>query len=138
VPKQTRTRPVNAAQARAYVSKAEEYLSAATAELGADRPIAATSLAIHAADKIPAGREALPLAEKDRRLAGNESPRVGLEELEGAGGVESVDGARPPAGGDRLTDALGALERERRERREQLVELIIDDPREVLVGHVAT
>jgi hypothetical protein len=47
-PRQTRTRPVNAAQARAYVSKAEEYLSAATAELEARRPIAATSLAIHA------------------------------------------------------------------------------------------
>jgi len=48
MPRQTRTRPVNAAQARAYLSKAEEYLSAATSELDADRPIAATSLAIHA------------------------------------------------------------------------------------------
>jgi len=48
VPRQTRTRPVNAAQTRTYVSKAEEYLSAATSELDADRPIAATSLAIHA------------------------------------------------------------------------------------------
>ncbi|MGH9024472.1 MAG: HEPN domain-containing protein [Acidimicrobiia bacterium] len=48
MPKQTRTRPVNAAQAQAYVSKAGEYLSAATSELDADRPIAATSLAIHA------------------------------------------------------------------------------------------
>lgn len=36
-------------QARAYVGKAEEYLSAAMAELAADRPIAATSLPIHAA-----------------------------------------------------------------------------------------
>ncbi len=39
---------MNAAQVRAYVGKAEEYLSAATAELDADRSIAATSLAIHA------------------------------------------------------------------------------------------
>ena len=39
---------MSAAQARAYVGKAEEYLSAATAELGANRPIAATSLAVHA------------------------------------------------------------------------------------------
>lgn len=46
--KQTRTRPVSAAQARAYIAKAEEYLSAATAELDAGRPIAATSLSIHA------------------------------------------------------------------------------------------
>ncbi len=48
MPRQTRTRPVSAAQARAYVSKAEEYLSAASSELDAGRAIAATSLAIHA------------------------------------------------------------------------------------------
>ncbi len=46
--KQRRTRSLSAPQARAYVGKAEEYLSAATAELAAGRPIAATSLAIHA------------------------------------------------------------------------------------------
>ena len=39
---------MSAAQARAYVSKAGEYLSAATSELDAGRAIAATSLAIHA------------------------------------------------------------------------------------------
>lgn len=48
MPRQTRTRPVSAAQARAYVSKAEEYLSAAVAELDAGRTIASTSLALHA------------------------------------------------------------------------------------------
>lgn len=48
MPKQRRARSVSAPQARAYVGKAEEYLLAATAELAADRPIAATSLAIHA------------------------------------------------------------------------------------------
>lgn len=48
MPEHTRTRPVSAAQVRAYVGKAAEYLSAATAELDADRTIAATSLAIHA------------------------------------------------------------------------------------------
>lgn len=46
--KPRRSRSVSAAQARAYGAKAEEYLAAATAELHADRPIAATSLAIHA------------------------------------------------------------------------------------------
>jgi HEPN domain-containing protein len=40
---------VNAAQVRAYVAKAEEYLAAASTELDAGRSIAATSLAIHAA-----------------------------------------------------------------------------------------
>jgi hypothetical protein len=49
VPRQMRTRQVAAAQARSYVAKAEEYLAAASNELAAGRPIAATSLAIHAA-----------------------------------------------------------------------------------------
>jgi len=44
-----RTRSVSAAQARAYVAKAEEYLAAASSELEFGRPIAATSLAVHAA-----------------------------------------------------------------------------------------
>ena len=35
-------------QARAYVAKAEEFVAAASDELGAGRAIAATSLAIHA------------------------------------------------------------------------------------------
>ena len=48
MPRPTRARSVSAAQARAYVIKAEEYLSAAISELDADRAIAATSLAIHA------------------------------------------------------------------------------------------
>jgi len=44
-----RTRPVTVAQVRAYLAKAEEYVLAARAELDAERTIAATSLAIHAA-----------------------------------------------------------------------------------------
>ena len=46
---QVRTRNVSAAQARNYLSKAEEYLAASENELDAERGIAATSLAIHAA-----------------------------------------------------------------------------------------
>lgn len=69
MPKQTRTRPVSAAQVRAYVGKAEEYLSAATAELDADRPVAATSLAIHAginsADAVTGVRLGLRAAGQD-------------------------------------------------------------------------
>jgi HEPN domain-containing protein len=49
VPKPQRTRPVSAAQARSYATKAAEFLAAAEAELAAKRHIAATSLAIHAA-----------------------------------------------------------------------------------------
>ena len=48
VPKERRTRPVSAAQARAYAAKAVEFLAAAEEELRAGRRIAATSLAIHA------------------------------------------------------------------------------------------
>ena len=49
MPKPRRTRPVSAAQVRAYAGKAEEYAAAATSELEAERYIAATSLAVHAA-----------------------------------------------------------------------------------------
>ena len=44
-----RTRTVSGAQARSYLSKAEEYLAASESELAEGRGIAATSLAIHAA-----------------------------------------------------------------------------------------
>jgi hypothetical protein len=47
--KQPRTRSVRPAQGRSYLRKAEEYLAAAENELEAERGIAATSLAIHAA-----------------------------------------------------------------------------------------
>ncbi|MGQ0623453.1 MAG: HEPN domain-containing protein [Sporichthyaceae bacterium] len=49
MPNQMRTRPASAAQARAYLAKAEEFLAAASDEVEAGRSIAATSLAIHAA-----------------------------------------------------------------------------------------
>lgn len=48
VPRPTRTRPVSAAQVRAYAAKAEEFAEAAVSDLEAGRNIAATSLAIHA------------------------------------------------------------------------------------------
>jgi hypothetical protein len=46
--KPARTRPVSAAQVRAYAAKAQEFALAAASELDAGRSIAATSLAIHA------------------------------------------------------------------------------------------
>lgn len=48
MPKEVRTRPVTAPQARAYLGKAEEFLAAARTSLEAGQSIAATSLAIHA------------------------------------------------------------------------------------------
>jgi hypothetical protein len=47
--KPVRTRSVSASQVRAYATKAEEYAAAADSELIAERFVAATSLAIHAA-----------------------------------------------------------------------------------------
>lgn len=47
--KPARTRPVTATQVRAYAGKAQEYADAAADEVDAERYIAATSLAIHAA-----------------------------------------------------------------------------------------
>ncbi len=44
----TRTRPVSAAQVRAYAAKAKEFAETAASALEAGRNIAATSLAIHA------------------------------------------------------------------------------------------
>jgi uncharacterized protein YbjQ (UPF0145 family) len=49
VPKPVRGRSVSRSEARAYLAKADQYLSAAVDSLAADRTIAATSLAIHAA-----------------------------------------------------------------------------------------
>jgi hypothetical protein len=85
VPKQLRTRPVTAAQARAYLDKAQEYLDAAEEELRASRRIAATSLAIHAG--INAG-DAVTGARLGRRAAGQDHEEV-LTLLGEAG----VDGA---------------------------------------------
>ena len=48
MPRPMRTRPVSAAQVRAYAGKAQEFADAATSELAAGCFIAASSLAVHA------------------------------------------------------------------------------------------
>lgn len=73
MPKEVRTRPVGAAQARVYLRKAQEYLTAAEHELRASRLIAATSLAIHAA--INAG-DAVTGVRLGRRAAGQDHDQV--------------------------------------------------------------
>lgn len=73
MPRQSRTRPVSAAQARAYISKAEEYLSAAVAELNAGRTIASTSLAIHAGINAS---DAVTGVRLGRRAAGQDHDEV--------------------------------------------------------------
>jgi len=77
---------VSAAQARSYLAKAEEYLAASENELEAERGIAATSLAIHAAINAA---DALCGVRLGRRAAGSDHERVS-ELLKDAGrdGVE--------------------------------------------------
>jgi hypothetical protein len=73
VPEPARTRAVNATQVRSYLDKAEEYLAAAASELEADRRIAATSLAIHAAINAA---DAVTGSRIGRRAAGQDHTQV--------------------------------------------------------------
>ena len=76
---------MSAAQVRAYLGKAEEYLSAATAELDADRPVAATSLAIHAGINAA---DAVTGVRLGHRAAGQDHDEViGLLRMAGPDGV---------------------------------------------------
>lgn len=76
---------MNAAQVRMYVAKAEEYVTAAAAELDAGRTIAATSLAVHAAINA---MDALTGARVGRRAAGqNHDEALALLREAGPDGV---------------------------------------------------
>ena len=68
-----RTRAVSAAQVRTYLGNAEESLAAAANELDAGRPIAATSLAIHAAINAA---DAVTGQRTGRRAAGQDHEQV--------------------------------------------------------------
>lgn len=72
MPRSARTRQVSAAQVRAYVRKAQEFAAAAS-ELDAERHIAATSLAIHAAINAA---DAVCGARVGRRAAGESHDQV--------------------------------------------------------------
>jgi len=73
VPKASRTRTVSASQVRDYLEKAEEFHAAASDELAAERFIAATSLAIHAAINAA---DAVTGARTGRRAAGQDHEEV--------------------------------------------------------------
>ncbi|MYA26103.1 MAG: HEPN domain-containing protein [Acidimicrobiales bacterium] len=73
MPRSARTRQVSAAQVRAYVRKAQEFADAAASELDAERHIAATSLAIHAAINAA---DAVCGARVGRRAAGESHDQV--------------------------------------------------------------
>lgn len=77
---------MSAAQARSYLAKAEEYLAASENELEAERGIAATSLAIHAAINAA---DALCGVRLGRRAAGSDHERV--SELLKDGGRDGVE-----------------------------------------------
>lgn len=73
MPERGRTRPVSAAQVRAYATEAEEFAEAAASDLEAGRNIAATSLAIHAAIN---SADAVCGARLGQRAAGEDHDRV--------------------------------------------------------------
>ena len=68
-----RTKPVSAAQVRAYASEADEYASAAASECAPGRFIAATSLAIHA---VINAADAVCGARLGHRAAGDDYDQV--------------------------------------------------------------
>lgn len=73
MPDPGRTRPIGAAQVRAYAAKASEFAEAAASDLGAGRYIAATSLAIHAGINAA---DAVCGARIGRRSAGQDHDQV--------------------------------------------------------------
>lgn len=86
MPKQTRTKKVSAAQVRAYAGKAQEYADAAASELGAERFIAASSLAVHAGINAS---DAVCGARLGERAAGDSHDQVlALLKTAGKDGVE--------------------------------------------------
>lgn len=71
---------------RAYLVKAEQYLDAAATEFAADRPIAATSLAVHAAINAA---DAVTGTRLGRRAAGQDHDEaLGLLREAGKDGAE--------------------------------------------------
>lgn len=73
VPRHDRTKPVSAAQVRAYAAKAREFAEAAASDHQAGRNIAATSLAIHAGIN---SADAVCGARIGRRAAGEDHDQV--------------------------------------------------------------
>ena len=73
MPRQGRSRSVGPSQVQGYAAKAQEYVEAAAAELKADRTIAVTSLAIHAAINAA---DAVCGARLGRRAAGGTHEQV--------------------------------------------------------------
>lgn len=87
--KQVRTRRVASAQARQFLGKAEEFLTAARESLEAGHTLASTSLAVHAG--ISAG-DAISGARTGQRAAGQDHAQAATL-LNGAGS-EGKDAAR--------------------------------------------
>jgi hypothetical protein len=127
VAKPGRTRPVSAAQVRAYAAKAEEFAQAAASDLDAGRNIAATSLAIHAginsADAVCGARLGKRAAGEDHdqvlallRQAGPDGAEVGAHLLDLGHSPEALHRwatwlrtTTPPASISDLLDAASSV-----------------------------
>ncbi|MEX1357216.1 MAG: hypothetical protein WD981_01195 [Gaiellaceae bacterium] len=83
-------------------------------------------------DEVPGFGHALPLVDQDRRLLrSDQSSGVALDDRALSRIRQAVDSPRAGQRGPRLADRLCALERDRREGRQKLVELVVDDARKV-------
>ena len=78
------------------------------------------------ADPVPGAGQALELVDEDRRIAGQQAPGIRSCDLELVGVVELVDRSRSPLRGRALADALRALDGDRGQARQQLVQLGVD------------
>lgn len=85
-----------------------------------------------AADDVPGHGQALPLVDEDRGCADRQSGRLGLGDGTLARIVEPVNRGGTALGGGGLANALGTLDRDRGQARQELIELIIRDSAQVV------
>jgi hypothetical protein len=88
-----------------------------------------------ATDDVPGHGQALPLVDEDRGCADRQSGRLGFGDGTLTWIVEPVNRNGTALGGGGLANALGTLDRDRGQARQELIELIIRDSAQV-VDHV--
>ena len=79
------------------------------------------------ADDVPGRGQPLPLIEQNRRLSLEESGLVGFDQAALLVIVEPIDRPSPLECRRRLSDGFRALDRDRGQAHEELVELVVND-----------
>jgi hypothetical protein len=101
-----------------------------TGEQEPPRSVLSIDIASH---DVPRGRVALPLVDEDRRRTHREPVAVSTYDFERARFVQPIDGGRALLGRGGLAHALRALEADRRKPDNEVIQLGVDDPPQVLV-----